>query len=506
MSNLKKTAIWLTLLALFVKISGFIRESIIARQFGASDYTDGYLLAFSFITLVLAMISGGFNNVFLPLYIKEQKEDRIKAEKNANSLMNITFIIFFVISGAGYFYAPSIVPFIYGNTTPLAGQIAIEITQIFFLAMSFIALSAILDSYLQSRRIFVPSQIAKLLQTLTGAMFALIFSDIWGIHSLAYGFVFGVVLGLCLQFFYLLRSGYKWTPTVRMERTFEKTFIVLLVPALLNSVVGQINMFVNKRFASDTIEGAVTYLNNSSLLVSIPHTIYGTTIAVIIFTLLSEQVAQKEKFQNTFFMGLQISFVTLMPVAVGLFLVGDAAISFVFERGKFTAEDTHNTYIALLFYLPIIVTQGLQYIVSKSMYAQGKTSIILRISVTTIVLNIILNYLFVKPFGYPGLALSSSLVSLYYLSISTLFVYKDFDKGEAKKLFNMMIRVTPAVIVMAVPILLLKSLTPIDELYSLLQLALFIPLGILLYSSSLYVFYREGFRQLLSILRKKKTV
>ena len=74
MSGLKKTAIWITLLALVVKFSGFLRESIIARQFGANEYTDGYLLAFSFITLVIAMISGGFNNVFLPLYVKYRKD------------------------------------------------------------------------------------------------------------------------------------------------------------------------------------------------------------------------------------------------------------------------------------------------------------------------------------------------------------------------------------------------------------------------------------------------
>ncbi|MFP3472748.1 hypothetical protein R0J90_22095, partial [Micrococcus sp. SIMBA_144] len=69
-SNLKKTAIWITLLALILKLSGFLRESIIAREFGANDYTDGYLIAFSFITLVVALISIGFNNVFLPLYVK----------------------------------------------------------------------------------------------------------------------------------------------------------------------------------------------------------------------------------------------------------------------------------------------------------------------------------------------------------------------------------------------------------------------------------------------------
>ena len=191
-------------------------------------------------------------------------------------------------------------------------------------------------------------------------------------------------------------------------------------------------MFVNKMFATGTMEGAVTYLNNASLLVSVPHAIYGTTIAAIIFTLLSEQVDDKKKYQQTFFTGMQISFVTLMPIAVGLLLVGKQAISFIYEGGKFTAEDTQNTYLALVLYLPMIVTQGMQYIVSKSMYAQGRTATVFRVSATTILLNLVLNWLLVEPFGYPGLALTSSLVSVYYLSVTSFIVYKDFERGEKK--------------------------------------------------------------------------
>ena len=346
MSGLKKTAIWITLLALVVKLSGFLRESIIARQFGANEYTDGYLLAFSFITLVIAMISGGFNNVFLPLYVKYRKDNPEETERNANGIMNATALIFFILTITGYFFVPTFVPFIYGSMTPETEKIAVEITQFFFLFLTAIALNGILDSYLQAKRIFIPSQISKLLATLMGAVFALLFSDQWGINSLAYGFIFGTLLGTILQLYFLHKSEFHWKPTLKVEHDFRTTFIVLLVPSLLNSVVGQINMFVNKMFASGTIGGAVTYLNNASLLVSVPHAIYGTTIAAIIFTLLSEQVDQPKKFQQTFLMGMQVSLVTLMPIAVGLWLVGEAAISFIFEGGAFTAEDTHNTYMA----------------------------------------------------------------------------------------------------------------------------------------------------------------
>ncbi|HZG71138.1 MAG TPA: lipid II flippase MurJ [Chondromyces sp.] len=504
MSSLKKTAIWITLLALVLKLSGFLRESIIAKEFGANEYTDGYLLAFSFITLVVAMISGGFNNVFLPLYVQRKNDHPVQTEASASGILNMTAVIFLVISIIGYFFVPLFVPLIFGDMHPVTEKTAIEITEIFFLFMTAIAVNGILESYLQGRRIFVPSQISKLLATLMGAVFALLFSDVWGIYSLAYGFVFGTILGIIIQAIYLVKGGFRWQMTLKADIDFRKAFIVLIVPALLNSVVGQINMFVNKIFASGTVEGAVTYLNNASLIVSIPNAIYATTIAAIIFTLLSEQVGDERKFQSTFFMGMEISLLTLLPIAAGLLMVGDAAISFIYERGMFTSEDTANTYIALLLYLPLIVTQGLQFIVSKSMYAKGKTAIIFRISVTTIALNLLLNFFLVDRFGYPGLALTSSLVSFYYLFVSGFVVYKDFPKSEAKKLVTLVLRSLPPSAIMIAALWLVKQLDWIGDLYSLIQLAILVPIGAAVYVVSLRLIYPQGFTRLLNLIRKKQ--
>ncbi|WP_170008283.1 murein biosynthesis integral membrane protein MurJ [Bacillus fonticola] len=503
MNSLKKAALWMSGLAILVKLSGFLRESVIASQFGVSEVTDGYLLAFSFITLVLAMIANGFNNVFLPQYVQNRKERPEETEQNANGIMNATVLIFIAATAVGFFLVPFLVPFIFGNMQPGTEAVAVSITQVFVAFMSMIALNGILDSYLQGRRIFVPTQLSKLSQTLLGAVFALAFSEWLGIHSLAYGFIVGVFLGIVIQLIFLFKNGYKWSPTLRVERDYRKAFLVLLVPALLNSVVGQVNMFVNKFFASGTTEGAVTYLNNASLLVTIPHNLYATTVATIIFTLLAERASNQRQFQQTVFEGLRLSYLTLLPTSVGLFIVGQPALEFIYERGAFTSEDTYATYLALIFYLPMIVTQGMQYIVSKAMYAQHKTAVVFRISVTTIALNAFLNWLFVYPldFGYPGLALSSSAVSFYYVSATIFFVYKDFPPAERTRLWSMILRGLPAVLLMALPLFLLQQWDPFNGLYSLAQLAILVPIGGLLYIVGLRFFYREGFRQLLQLLR-----
>jgi putative peptidoglycan lipid II flippase len=503
MSKLKKTAIIITLLSLVLKFSGFVRESVMAMQFGANHYTDGYLISFSFITLVVAMISGGFNNVFLPLYVKNRKERPEDTERNAIGVMNQTVTWFFGFTLVLYFFVPYFLPLMFPEMNDVTEKTAVDVTQFFFLFLSAIALNGILESYLQARRIFVPAQISRLLATLTGAIFALLFSEQMGINSLAYGFITGTILGGLLQYFYLSKSGFRWQPTLHIEPEFRKTLLVLLLPSFLNTIVGQINMFINKIFASGTVEGAVTYLNNASLLVSIPNTIYATTIATIIFTLLAEQINDRKKFQNTVFMGLELSFISLVPIAVGLYIVGMPALSFIYERGEFTHQDTANTYLALVNYLPLMVVQGLHYIVAKSMYALEKTKVIMRISITTVLLNVLLNSLLVDKLGYPGLAMTSSLVSFYFLFFSFMALYKDFPKEETRRVLLMCLKVIIPSAFMAVPLLGIQYTTNIESLYSLWQLAILVPLGILFYIIGSYLFNREGFYRVIKLVKKK---
>lgn len=502
MSKLKKAALWTTLLALILKVSGFIRESIVANEFGASHETDAYFLAFGFITLVVAMISTGFNNVFLPMYVKSRAGNPDHNDRNANALLNWTVLLFVFVSVFGWVFADWFVPLIYQKAVFETKLIAVEMTRLFFAFMTMIALSGLLDSYLQSRRIFVPSQMAKLLATLMAAVFAVLFSDVWGIYSLVYGFIAGTVMGVVVQVVALARSDYKWQPVFNMEKTFAKAFLVLIIPSLLNSVVGQVNLFVNRYFASGTEEAAVTYLNNSSLIISIPNAIYATTLAAIIFTLMSEQTEQLDKFKDTVFRGMEISLVTLLPIAVGLLVVGDAVVSFIYERGKFTAVDSANTYITLLLYLPIIVFQGMQLILSKSMYSRGKTAVVFRISVTTIAVNFILNWLLVDKYGYPALAISASVVSVYYFAISMVVVYKDLGAAELKRFARMSSRVVGPAIVMGLVVWGAKVLLHAEGWYSLYQLAVLVPIGAVVYAAMIRVMYREGFNRFVGLLRR----
>ena len=297
MSTLMKAGIITVILSLILKLSGFLRESIIAMEFGASAENDGYIIAFSIITLIVIMTTDGFNSVFLPLFIKDKNKNEKVSIKNANGILNYTIIFMILLSIISYFLVPYLIPLIFGNMSQGTELVAVRLTKFFVLFLSVITVNGMLESYLQSYRSFIPTQVSRLLATLTGAFFAYFFSSFWGIDSLAYGFIVGVLLGIMIQIINLKKLGYKWELTFSIEKDFRHSFLSLFIPAVLSAVVGQINVTVNRIFASGTFEGAVTYLNNASLIVSIPTAIFGTTIVAIIFTLLSENVGKRRSFR-----------------------------------------------------------------------------------------------------------------------------------------------------------------------------------------------------------------
>ena len=199
MSTLKKVGMITVILSLILKLSGFLRESIISMQFGASAENDGYIIAFSIITLIVIMTTDGFNSVFLPLFIKNKKDNEEEVLKNANAILNYTIIFTVILSIIAYFLVPYLVPLIFADMSYETELVAVRLTKFFVLFLSVITVNGMLESYLQSYRSFIPTQVSRLLATLTGAFFAYFFSTIWGIDSLAYGFIVGIFIGILVQ-------------------------------------------------------------------------------------------------------------------------------------------------------------------------------------------------------------------------------------------------------------------------------------------------------------------
>jgi putative peptidoglycan lipid II flippase len=84
----------------------------------------------------------------------------------------------------------------------------------------------------------------------------------------------------------------------------------------------------------------------------------------------------------------------------------------------------------------------------------------------------------VDDYGYPDLAFSASIVSVYYFAVSMIVVYRDLGKSEFMRFARMSMRVVVPAIVMGLVVWGAKVILHAEDWYSLLQLGVLVPIGV----------------------------
>ncbi|MFH5796861.1 lipid II flippase MurJ, partial [Clostridium perfringens] len=106
----------------------------------------------------------------------------------------------------------------------------------------------------------------------------------------------------------------------------------------------------------------------------------------------------------------------------GAMILATPIVKVLFQRGAFDTKSTQMTAIAVVFYSIGIIGFGLRDILGKVFYSLQDTTTPMVNGIITIVLNIVLNLLFVRytNMQHAGLALATSISAI--VTIILLFI------------------------------------------------------------------------------------
>jgi putative peptidoglycan lipid II flippase len=130
---------------------------------------------------------------------------------------------------------------------------------------------------------------------------------------------------------------------------------------------------------------------------------------------------------------ITILFITLVPCSILLCTTGDIFIKLLYERGAFQVRETFLTQRALFGYSLGLLFYGLSisFVRVFNAFHDMKTPAI--IGVTAIVINVILDWVLMIPFGNMGISLATSIVSLYNFSMLMIFLKKRMHYKTSKR-------------------------------------------------------------------------
>ena len=389
------------------RIFGFVRDMLIARFLGAGRLSDIFLAAFKLPNLFRDLLGeGALSAIFIPMYTDMKKDDYFA--KNVFSwlmtiLLGLTIMFEIFMPLVIWVLAPGFAE------DPGKMQLTVIIARIMFFYVIFICGAAFLAAVLNAHSRFL---LAAFMPVMLNIMLigALLASMWYGNQYILYVMAGTVVLSGIIQFWTLLsRIRHKhfglhlivphWNSQIK---SMFKRFCVSLV----GSGFYQITIIVGTLVASFE-SGAVSWLYYSDRIVQLPFAMIGLAVGTVLMSSISNALADKNMRsvyiqQNS---SMRRSMMLIVPCMVGLFVLAEPIIRFLFQYGAWTPESTHAVALAIKIQCLVLPAMLISQIYSKTLYASQDvktpvTTSMISLGVATVI------YLALFPFvGYLSIPL-----------------------------------------------------------------------------------------------------
>ena len=428
--SLFKAASTVSLLTLASRVTGLIRDLIMASMFGANALTDAFNVAFRIPNLFRRLFAeGAFSQAFVPvLATAKTQEGESRTRVLVAHVATVLFWALLVTCALGVVGAPVLVWLLAsGFENSHAHDAAVLMTRWMFPYIGFMSMVALCAGVLNTWRQFAVPAATPVLLNLCMIGAALLLAPwleqhgIESIYAMAAGVMLGGVLQLGVQLPALRRLGLLprigMTPASIAEAWRDpgvRRILALMAPALLGVGVAQISLMINTQIASYLAPGSVTWLFYADRLMEFPTALLGVALGVVLTPQLAAAKAagDAQRYSGMLDWGLRLVVLLAVPCGVGLLAFAEPLVATLFHRGALQTSDVGQISIALMGYGAGLVGLVAIKVLAPGYFASQDMRTPVRIAVCVLVLTQLLNLLLVPRMQHAGLALSIGLAAL----------------------------------------------------------------------------------------------
>lgn len=419
--NLLKTLAAISSMTMLSRVTGLLRESLFARAFGASAYTDAFIVAFRLPNLLRRLFAeGAFSQAFVPIlseYKTQHGEPAIKSlvDHAATVLVWSTLLV----AVAGILASPILLLWLGGTLTrqPDAFEAGVWMTRLMFpyiTCMSFVALSGgILNTWSQFK---IPAFTPVLLNLCSiFAALVLVHYLETPIYAMAIAVCVGGLLQVGIQVPALMKIGMLprigFNPLGALRDPGVRRILKKMGPAVFAVSAAQISLLINTGIATRLATGSVSSLQYADRLMEFPTALLGVALGTILLPSLSRANAASdtEEYSALLNWGLRLTFLLALPAAVGMATLAEPLIATLFHYGAFSAATITSSALPLMAYSAGLVGIILVKTLAPAFYARQDIRTPVRIALGVLVATQLMNLAFVPRMQVAGLALSIGL-------------------------------------------------------------------------------------------------
>ncbi|MBK6867327.1 MAG: murein biosynthesis integral membrane protein MurJ [Burkholderiales bacterium] len=427
--SLFKSASIVSLLTLGSRITGLVRDLLMASAFGVSGLTDAFNVAFRIPNLLRRLFGeGAFSQAFVPVLASSKARDGDEVTRRLIDAVATALAWVLVLTCVvGVLAAPLLVWALASGLDARSFDAAVLMTRWMFPyigCMSLVALSAgILNTW---RHFAVPAatpvllNIAMILAAWLGApWFASM--GIEPIYVMALGVMVGGLLQLGVQVPALHRLGLLPRIGLGWRRVRDawrdagvRQVLGLMLPALLGVGVAQLSLLINTQIASHLAEGSVTWVWYADRLMEFPTALLGVALGVVLTPQLAGARASGDdaRYSQMLDWGLRLVVLLALPCAAALLTFATPLIATLFHHGLFSADDVQRSALALALYGIGLVGLVAVKVLAPGYYASLDIRTPVKIAIVVLVVTQLFNLIFVPWLQHAALTLSIGLGAL----------------------------------------------------------------------------------------------
>ena len=507
--KLIKSGLIVSVMTLFSRVLGLVRDVVIANIMGAGPSADVFFFANKIPSFLRRLFAeGAFAQAFVPVLSEYQAKDEVDGGNETKILVaqvsGTLGVIISIVTLFGMLASPFFVMlFGFGwfidwlNDGPAAEKfdLAAILLKITFPYLWFISFTALSGAVLNTLGKFAVSAFTPVLLNV-GIIFSAIFLSPYfdePAFALAWGVFFGGLTQFLFQIPFLYRAGFFVKPKWAWHAEGVKKIRTLIMPALFGVSVTQINLLLDTMIASFLVTGSISSLYYADRLLEFPLGLFGIGIATVILPSLSKLHAKQNshEFEKTLEWAIKVVCLFGLPAMAGLIILAQPIIMVLFMRGEFSQNEVLRVSFALYAYLSGLISFMFIKVLAPGYYARQDTKTPVKIGIKAMLANMILNLMLAPFLGYVGLAIATALSA----TLNAFLLYRGLKKAAVFQLTLTMIvflfKMFSAAVVMAVAV---YSYSPEFELWlsmtfmdKILQLIIAIIIGLGSYFISLAI-------------------
>ncbi len=330
-------------------------------------------------------------------------------------------------------------------------SLVVSLAQIMFPIVVILGLTGVVTGILNSYHIFGLPAFAPVVWNLVIIAFLL------AERGDPYAYAWGVLVATIIQFLIPLpllrgkaRRGLVFS--LAWDNPHVKRILKLMIPVTIGLGLININLTIDLAVGSLASPDVPANLNYAFRLFMLPQGLFSVAVSAVLFPEISRLAALGDYagFRSRVAGGTRTIIFLLLPASLLSIALATPLTRLLFQRGSFTADDTHQVALALSTFSLGLIFNGLALLLTRSFFALQEPKIPTMVAAVNLVLNLILDLALYSSYGAAGIALATSIVTAFNAIVLAIVLRRRVGSLELESIAPEVLRIAVASIYLVV--------------------------------------------------------